>query len=57
MPRLPEHCNEYVRMLQWPKEQPFGDGVLLDEDDPEQSPLREHHNIILEVLPTDSFEG
>lgn len=24
MPRLPEHCIEYVRMLQWPKEQPFG---------------------------------
>uniref|UniRef100_A0A2K5CDQ6 NEDD8-activating enzyme E1 catalytic subunit n=1 Tax=Aotus nancymaae TaxID=37293 RepID=A0A2K5CDQ6_AOTNA len=25
MPRLPEHCIEYVRMLQWPKEQPFGE--------------------------------
>lgn len=24
MPRLPEHCIEYVRMLQWSKEQPFG---------------------------------
>ena len=24
MPRLPEHCIEYVRILQWPKEQPFG---------------------------------
>ncbi|KAK7817596.1 hypothetical protein U0070_024506 [Myodes glareolus] len=35
MPRLPEHCIEYVRMLQWPKEQPFGDGVPLDGDDPE----------------------
>uniref|UniRef100_A0A8C5K4K7 NEDD8-activating enzyme E1 catalytic subunit n=1 Tax=Jaculus jaculus TaxID=51337 RepID=A0A8C5K4K7_JACJA len=35
MPRLPEHCIEYVRMLQWPKEQPFGDGVLLDGDEPE----------------------
>uniref|UniRef100_I3M1V7 NEDD8-activating enzyme E1 catalytic subunit n=1 Tax=Ictidomys tridecemlineatus TaxID=43179 RepID=I3M1V7_ICTTR len=35
MPRLPEHCIEYVRMLQWPKEQPFGEGVLLDGDDPE----------------------
>lgn len=24
MPRLPEHCIEYVRLLQWPKEHPFG---------------------------------
>lgn len=24
MPRLPEHCIEYVRMLLWPKETPFG---------------------------------
>uniref|UniRef100_A0A8C7LU24 NEDD8-activating enzyme E1 catalytic subunit n=1 Tax=Oncorhynchus mykiss TaxID=8022 RepID=A0A8C7LU24_ONCMY len=24
MPRLPEHCVEYVRMLLWPKEKPFG---------------------------------
>uniref|UniRef100_A0A915KI89 NEDD8-activating enzyme E1 catalytic subunit n=1 Tax=Romanomermis culicivorax TaxID=13658 RepID=A0A915KI89_ROMCU len=23
-PRLPEHCVEYVRVLLWPKEQPFG---------------------------------
>uniref|UniRef100_A0A4W6FE28 NEDD8-activating enzyme E1 catalytic subunit n=1 Tax=Lates calcarifer TaxID=8187 RepID=A0A4W6FE28_LATCA len=36
MPRLPEHCIEYVRMLLWPKETPFGDGVALDGDDPEQ---------------------
>ncbi|MED6287440.1 NEDD8-activating protein uba3 [Characodon lateralis] len=35
MPRLPEHCIEYVRILQWPKEIPFGDGVALDGDDPE----------------------
>ncbi|XP_030358054.1 NEDD8-activating enzyme E1 catalytic subunit isoform X4 [Strigops habroptila] len=35
MPRLPEHCIEYVRILQWPKEQPFGEGVALDGDDPE----------------------
>ncbi|XP_054990633.1 NEDD8-activating enzyme E1 catalytic subunit isoform X3 [Sorex araneus] len=34
MPRLPEHCIEYVRILQWPKEQPFGEGVPLDGDDP-----------------------
>ncbi|XP_029456932.1 NEDD8-activating enzyme E1 catalytic subunit isoform X1 [Rhinatrema bivittatum] len=35
MPRLPEHCIEYVRILQWPKEQPFGEGVSLDGDDPD----------------------
>ncbi|NWY00044.1 UBA3 enzyme, partial [Nothoprocta ornata] len=35
MPRLPEHCIEYVRILQWPKEQPFGEDVPLDGDDPE----------------------
>lgn len=27
MPRLPEHCIEYVRILQWPKDGPFG-GLL-----------------------------
>ncbi|XP_074861674.1 NEDD8-activating enzyme E1 catalytic subunit isoform X3 [Carettochelys insculpta] len=35
MPRLPEHCIEYVRILQWPKEHPFGEGVPLDGDDPD----------------------
>uniref|UniRef100_A0A3Q2VJS7 NEDD8-activating enzyme E1 catalytic subunit n=2 Tax=Haplochromini TaxID=319058 RepID=A0A3Q2VJS7_HAPBU len=35
MPRLPEHCIEYVRILLWPKEMPFGDDVSLDGDDPE----------------------
>ncbi|XP_055748107.1 NEDD8-activating enzyme E1 catalytic subunit-like isoform X1 [Salvelinus fontinalis] len=35
MPRLPEHCVEYVRMLQWPKDKPFGDGDGLDGDNPE----------------------
>ncbi|XP_051967859.1 NEDD8-activating enzyme E1 catalytic subunit-like isoform X2 [Xyrauchen texanus] len=34
MPRLPEHCVEYVRMLLWPKDKPFGDDVALDGDDP-----------------------
>uniref|UniRef100_A0A3P9MC28 NEDD8-activating enzyme E1 catalytic subunit n=1 Tax=Oryzias latipes TaxID=8090 RepID=A0A3P9MC28_ORYLA len=33
MPRLPEHCIEYVRILQWPKETPFGGS--LDGDNPE----------------------
>jgi ubiquitin-activating enzyme E1 C len=23
-PRLPEHCIEYVKVLQWPEEKPFG---------------------------------
>uniref|UniRef100_A0AAY4EA00 NEDD8-activating enzyme E1 catalytic subunit n=1 Tax=Denticeps clupeoides TaxID=299321 RepID=A0AAY4EA00_9TELE len=35
MPRLPEHCIEFARILQWPKEEPFGDGVSLDGDNPE----------------------
>src|SRR2546428_8778956 len=34
IPRLPEHCIEYVRTLQWPKEQPFGEKVSIDGDDP-----------------------
>ncbi|XP_061186301.1 NEDD8-activating enzyme E1 catalytic subunit-like [Saccostrea echinata] len=33
-PRLPEHCIEYVRILLWPKEEPFGSGVIIDGDDP-----------------------
>ncbi|KAJ0064416.1 hypothetical protein NL108_006433, partial [Boleophthalmus pectinirostris] len=34
MPRLPEHCIEYARVLQWPKEKPFGE-TSLDGDNPE----------------------
>ncbi|TPP62550.1 UBA3 [Fasciola gigantica] len=34
-PRLPEHCVEYVRILLWPKEQPFGANVTIDGDCPE----------------------
>ncbi|VUZ56702.1 unnamed protein product [Hymenolepis diminuta] len=39
-PRLPEHCVEYVRLLLWPKEQPFGlicvlANVAIDGDSPE----------------------
>ncbi|KAF7268248.1 hypothetical protein GWI33_018610 [Rhynchophorus ferrugineus] len=30
-PRLPEHCVEFVKVVQWPKENPFG--VPLDGDD------------------------
>jgi ubiquitin-activating enzyme E1 C len=33
-PRLAEHCIEYARILLWPKENPFGDDVQLDGDDP-----------------------
>ncbi|XP_054277704.1 NEDD8-activating enzyme E1 catalytic subunit-like [Macrosteles quadrilineatus] len=31
-PRLPEHCIEYVKVIQWPKENPFD--VTIDGDDP-----------------------
>lgn len=33
-PRLPEHCIEYVRILLWPKENPFGESSEIDGDDP-----------------------
>uniref|UniRef100_T1J860 NEDD8-activating enzyme E1 catalytic subunit n=1 Tax=Strigamia maritima TaxID=126957 RepID=T1J860_STRMM len=33
-PRLPEHCIEYIRVLLWPKEEPFGEKVAIDGDDP-----------------------
>lgn len=33
-PRLPEHCIEYVRILQWPKENPFEPELAIDGDDP-----------------------
>lgn len=33
-PRLPEHTVEYVKILQWPKENPYGSDVPLDADDP-----------------------
>ncbi|CAD7003813.1 unnamed protein product [Ceratitis capitata] len=32
-PRLPEHCIEYVKIIQWDKENPFN--VPLDGDDPQ----------------------
>lgn len=32
-PRLPEHCIEYVKIIQWEKENPFG--VNLDGDEPQ----------------------
>lgn len=32
-PRLPEHTIEYVKTLLWSKENPFGEGVQIDEDD------------------------
>ena len=33
-PRLPEHCIEYAKVLLWPQEKPFGDGVAVDGDNP-----------------------
>lgn len=33
-PRLPEHCIEYVKVIVWPKEMPFGE-LSLDADNPE----------------------
>uniref|UniRef100_A0A0K0D0K9 NEDD8-activating enzyme E1 catalytic subunit n=1 Tax=Angiostrongylus cantonensis TaxID=6313 RepID=A0A0K0D0K9_ANGCA len=32
-PRLPEHCVEYVKVIQWGEEKPFN-AVVLDVDDP-----------------------
>lgn len=32
-PRLPEHCIEYVKIIQWPKENPFD--CPIDGDDPQ----------------------
>jgi len=34
-PRLPEHCVEYVKLLLWPQEKPFGLEVNIDGDDPQ----------------------
>ncbi|XP_063533068.1 NEDD8-activating enzyme E1 catalytic subunit [Cydia strobilella] len=34
-PRLPEHCIEYVKVLQWSKENPWGNTTALDGDDPQ----------------------
>lgn len=33
-PRLPEHCIEYVKLIQWPKDKPFGESDI-DGDNPE----------------------
>ncbi|MPC26952.1 NEDD8-activating enzyme E1 catalytic subunit [Portunus trituberculatus] len=33
-PRLPEHCIEWVRLLLWPKENPFSEETPIDGDDP-----------------------
>eukprot|EP00111_Clytia_hemisphaerica_P008357 TCONS_00024397-protein len=34
-PRLPEHCIEYIKIVVWPKEFPFGGGVNIDGDNPD----------------------
>ncbi|XP_071439434.1 NEDD8-activating enzyme E1 catalytic subunit-like isoform X2 [Hetaerina americana] len=33
-PRLPEHCVEYVKLVLWPKDNPWGKDTALDGDDP-----------------------
>ncbi|KAG8222986.1 hypothetical protein J437_LFUL002709 [Ladona fulva] len=33
-PRLPEHCVEYVKLVLWPKENPWDKNAPLDGDDP-----------------------
>lgn len=49
-PRLPEHCVEYVKLVLWPKENPWDKNLALDGDDPmhvswvyEKSVERAHH--------------
>lgn len=32
---MPEHCIEYVKVLQWSKENPWGSSTILDGDDPQ----------------------
>ncbi|KAF9405230.1 hypothetical protein HW555_013946 [Spodoptera exigua] len=32
---LPEHCIEYVKVIQWAKENPWGNNTALDGDDPQ----------------------
>ncbi|CAD5122999.1 DgyrCDS11389 [Dimorphilus gyrociliatus] len=34
-PRLPEHCIEYIKVLLWPQEKPFGEDVSIDGDNPD----------------------
>ncbi|XP_028391695.1 NEDD8-activating enzyme E1 catalytic subunit-like isoform X2 [Dendronephthya gigantea] len=34
-PRLPEHCVEYAKVLQWSEEKPFGDNTPVDGDNPQ----------------------
>lgn len=31
-PRLPEHCIEYVKLILWPRKEPFGPGIQVDKD-------------------------
>lgn len=33
--RLPEHCIEYVKVIQWVKENPWGPTTTVDGDDPQ----------------------
>lgn len=54
MPRLPEHCIEYVRILQWPKDQPFG-GITEISFDLQLANLFFPFGCILEGLVTSSY--
>ncbi|KAI1297883.1 Nedd8-activating enzyme E1 catalytic subunit [Halotydeus destructor] len=54
-PRLPEHCIEYAKVLLWPKEEPFGQGVPIDGDDP--SHVTWLHEKALERAATYHIEG
>uniref|UniRef100_A0A8C7SW01 NEDD8-activating enzyme E1 catalytic subunit n=1 Tax=Oncorhynchus mykiss TaxID=8022 RepID=A0A8C7SW01_ONCMY len=59
MPRLPEHCVEYVRMLQWPKDEPFG-GTSMNNTSHCLSPLdcnQKGQQIIVLLLTVPLGEG
>jgi len=34
-PRLPQHCIEYIKLIVWTNEKPFGADVSIDGDDPQ----------------------
>ena len=70
-PRMPEHCIEYVRVLLWSKENPFGgEGTAIDGDDPQhitwimekaqvsaKDDINNKNVILYSKIPLDSIEG
>ena len=48
---MADDCIEYVRLLQWPKENPFGEDVPIDSDNPN------HTKWIVEKALQRSFDG